>query len=136
MDKHFELQLSIYFISVMAEEVLEKLKEQLNCSICLDTYADPKLLQCFHVYCRKCLVPLVVRDEQGELGLTCPTCRQVTPIPAGGVAGLQSAFHINRFLEIRRKNWRIQQPLQMEVPQWMHLQGMLLDTVLSILRRN
>ena len=85
----------------MAEKVLEKLEDQLNCSICLDTYTDPKLLQCFHVYCRQCLVPLVDRDQQGQLGLTCPICRQVTPIPGRGVAGLQSAFHINRFLEIK-----------------------------------
>ena len=85
----------------MAEKVLEKLEEQLNCSICLDTYTDPKLLQCFHVYCRQCLVPLVDRDQQGQLGLTCPICRQATPIPGRGVAGLQSAFHVNRLLEIR-----------------------------------
>ena len=85
----------------MAEKVLEKLEEQLNCSICLDTYTDPKLLQCFHVYCRQCLVPLVDRDQRGQLGLTCPICRQVTPIPGRGVTGLQSAFHINRFLEIK-----------------------------------
>ena len=44
---------------------------------------------------------LVVRDEQGQLSLDCPTCRQATPIPANGVAGLQSAFHINHLLEIR-----------------------------------
>ena len=84
----------------MAEQVIKQLEEQLNCSICLDTYTDPKLLQCFHVYCRQCLVPLVDRVQQGRLGLACPTCRQVTPIPNKGVAGLQSAFHINRFLEI------------------------------------
>ena len=84
----------------MAEEALEKIEEQLNCSICLDTYTDPKLLQCFHVFCQQCLVPLGVRDQQGQLSLTCPTCRQVTPIPARGVAGLQSAFHINKLLEI------------------------------------
>ena len=86
---------------LMAEKVLKQLEEQLNCSICLDTYTDPKLLQCFHVYCRQCLVPLVDRDQQGQLGLTCPICRQVTPVPDRGVAGLQSAFHINRFLEIK-----------------------------------
>ena len=85
----------------MAEEVLKKLEEQLNCSICLDTYTNPKLLQCFHVYCQQCLVPLVDRDQQGQLGLTCPTCRQVTPVPDREVGGLQSAFHINRFLEIQ-----------------------------------
>ena len=85
----------------MTEQALKQLQEQLNCTICLDTYTDPKLLQCFHVYCRQCLVPLVDRDQQGRLGLTCPTCRQVTPIPDRGVVGLQSAFHINRFLEIK-----------------------------------
>ena len=84
----------------MAEEVLKKLEEQLNCSICLDTYIDPKLLQCFHVYCQQCLVPLGVRDQQGQLSLTCPACRQVTPIPDRGVAGLKPAFHINHLLEI------------------------------------
>ena len=85
----------------LAEMALEKLEEQLNCSICLHTYTDPKLLQCFHVYCRQCLVPLVDRDQQGRLGLTCPICRQATPIPGRGVAGLQSAFHINRLLKIK-----------------------------------
>ena len=86
----------------MAEKVVEraKVEDQLNCSICLDTYTDPKILQCFHVFCRQCLVPLGVRDQQGQLSLTCPTCRQATPIPARGVAGLQSAFHINNLLEI------------------------------------
>ena len=84
----------------MAEKVVARVEEQLNCSICLDTYTDPKILQCFHVFCRQCLVPLGVRDQQGQLSLTCPTCRRVTPIPAMGVAGLQSAFHINNLLEI------------------------------------
>ena len=43
---------------------------------------------------------LVVRDQQGLLILTCPTCRQATPVPANGVAGLQSAFQVNHLLEI------------------------------------
>ena len=49
----------------MAEEALKKLEEELNCAICLDTYTEPKLLQCFHVYCQQCLVKLTVRDQQG-----------------------------------------------------------------------
>ena len=84
----------------MSEKALKNLQEQLNCSICLDIYTDPKLLQCFHVFCRQCLVPLGVRDRQGQLSLTCPTCRQVTPIPDRGVSGLQSAFHINNLHQI------------------------------------
>ena len=88
----------------MAGEAIRKLEEQLNCSICLDIYDDPKLLQCFHTYCRKCLVKLVVRDQQGDLSLTCPICRQATPVPANGVAGLQSAFQTNEFLRIRDRS--------------------------------
>ena len=83
----------------MAEKVVQKLEDQLNCSICLDTYTNPKLLQCFHVYCKECLVRLVARDQQGQLSLTCPGCRQATPIPDTGVSGLQSAFHINHLLK-------------------------------------
>ena len=99
----------------MAEEALKRLEEQLNCSICLDTFTDtftdPKLLQCFHVFCRQCLVPLGVRDQQGQLSLTCPTCRQITPIPANGVTGFQSAFHINYLLEIKHSFEKLQDPL-------------------------
>ena len=84
----------------MAEKALKKVKDQLDCSVCLDTYTDPKLLQCLHVFCRKCLVKLVVRDQQGQLILTCPICRQDTPVPANGTAGLQPAFHTNHLLEI------------------------------------
>ena len=43
---------------------------------------------------------LVARDQQGQLSLTCPNCRQATPVPDTGVSGLQSAFHINHLLEI------------------------------------
>ena len=88
----------------MAEETLKRFEEELNCSICLDTYSDPKLLQCLHAYCCKCLVKLVVRDQQGQLILTCPMCRQDTPVPANGVVGLQPAFQINHFLEIMEEH--------------------------------
>jgi hypothetical protein len=88
----------------MAEMALQKVEDQLNCSICLDTYTDPKLLQCFHVYCKECLVRLVVRDQKGKLSLSCPSCRQDTPVPDTGVSGLQSAFHINHLLEIMEEH--------------------------------
>ena len=84
----------------MAEKSLEKLEDLVNCSICLDAYNEPKMLQCCHVYCRKCLVKLVIRDQYGQLSLICPMCRQSTPVPTNGVAGLQPACHINTILDI------------------------------------
>ena len=82
-------------------QALKKLEEQLNCSVCLDTYTNPKQLLCNHVYCQRCLARLVVRDQQGQLSLSCPICRQDTPVPTSGVAGLPSAFYISHLLEIR-----------------------------------
>ena len=92
----------------MAEEVVKKLEEQLNCLICLGTYTDPKLLQCNHVFCRDCLVGLAHRNPQG---LPCPTCRQVTPIPPSGVAGLQPAFQTNLLLEILSQHEKVKQDI-------------------------
>ena len=96
----------------MAEKALQKVEEQLNCSICLYTYTNPKLLQCFHVYCKECLVCLVARDQRGKLSLTCPNCRQATPVPDTGVSGLQSAFHIYHLLHgdsgrTQERNWTL-----------------------------
>ena len=85
----------------MAEAAaLKKLEDQLNCPVCLDTYTDPKQLQCNHVYCQQCLERNVVRNQRGRFILICPNCRQVTPVPANGVAGLQTAFQISHLLDI------------------------------------
>ena len=81
-----------------AKEALRKLEEELQCAICLGTYADPKLLNCNHVFCADCLPKLV----GGDNSLTCPTCRKVTPIPGNKVRGLQPAFRINTLLEIQK----------------------------------
>ncbi len=94
----------------MAYEALKKLGEQLTCAICLDTYKDPKLLHCLHVFCTRCLVLIVTRDQQGQLSLSCPTCRHVIIIPANGVRGLPSAFHINHLLEIKDSFKKVKEP--------------------------
>ena len=79
-------------------EALKKINAQLECSICLDTFKDPKLLQCFHVFCQLCLEPLVSRDGQS---LRCPACRRSIPLGPNGVSGLQSDFHVQHLFEIR-----------------------------------
>ena len=43
---------------------------------------------------------LQAQNEQGQPVLSCPNCRQITSVPASGVAGLQPAFHINHLLDI------------------------------------
>lgn len=82
------------------EQALKKLADQLKCSICLNSFDNPKLLQCFHVFCKKCLKPLVTQDHYGRQSVCCPNCRHSTILPQKGIPGLQSAFHIHHLFEI------------------------------------
>ena len=95
----------------VAKQALKKLEDQLTCAICLDAFKDPKLLQCFHVYCKECLQRLVVQDRQGQLSLCCPTCRQSTLLPpATNVSDLQPAFHIHHLFEIEDALEKVKEP--------------------------
>ena len=95
----------------VAKQALKKLEDQLTCAICLDAFKDPKLLQCFHVYCKDCLQRLVVTDRQGQLSLRCPTCRQSTLLPpATNVSDLQPAFHIHHLFEIQDALEKVKEP--------------------------
>ncbi|XP_018409120.1 PREDICTED: E3 ubiquitin/ISG15 ligase TRIM25-like [Nanorana parkeri] len=52
------------------------LKEELNCSICLEVYVDPVTLRCGHNFCRECINRVL--DSQRRCGVfTCPECRSV-----------------------------------------------------------
>ena len=83
----------------VVEEALRKITAQLECSICLDTLTDAKLLPCFHSFCKKCLERLVVQDRDGHT-LYCPTCRRTTLLPPTGVSGLQTDFHAEHLFEL------------------------------------
>lgn len=91
-------------------DVLEKLNKQLTCVICQDEYTQPKVLQCFHTFCKKCLVRLVKQGRprhgtelvaKGSYYIVCPTCRHTTFLSSDDVSSLQSGFHIYGFKEIR-----------------------------------
>ena len=83
----------------MTKDAIKKLDTKLECSICLDSFKKPKLLPCYHVFCKSpCLEKLVTKDGRS---LTCPTCRHIVPLSERGVAGLQSDFHIDHLFEIR-----------------------------------
>ena len=82
-------------------ESVNKIDCKLECPICLESYKEPKLLPCFHVFCKSpCLENLVQQGPDGPT-LSCPTCRKLVPLPDNGVAGLQTDFHIEHLFEIR-----------------------------------
>ena len=42
----------------------------MNCSICLETFLNPRILLCGHTFCEECLKKSIV-----NYNLSCPTCR-------------------------------------------------------------
>ena len=78
---------------------IEKIGLQLTCPIHLESFVDPRLLACHHVFCRKCLYELA--DNGTKSAIICPTCRHITRLPQDGVAGLPAAFDVIWLFELR-----------------------------------
>ena len=99
----------------VSKQAIKKLEDQLTCAVCLDTYKEPKLLHCFHAYCKDCLQRLAVQTgsiqpdvgaaieaAQARLSIRCPTCRKITVLsPSEGVNDLHPASHIYHLFEIQ-----------------------------------
>ena len=86
----------------VSEQALRKLEDQLTCGICLDSYTEPKLLQCFHVFCKQCLERLfVVRDCQ-RLYASPPQLPSSTLLPPGilMLTGLAEDGHWRQIFEV------------------------------------
>ena len=53
---------------------MKNLRKHVECSICLDTFTDPKTIACLHTFCCECLKKhalLTQRDGQ----FRCPECQ-------------------------------------------------------------
>ncbi|XP_063791247.1 E3 ubiquitin/ISG15 ligase TRIM25-like [Pseudophryne corroboree] len=50
------------------------LRQELDCSICLNIYTDPVTLRCGHNFCRVC-IDRVLDTQEGAGAYTCPDCR-------------------------------------------------------------
>ena len=62
--------------------LLKSLKKQVTCSICLDTYTEPKTISCLHTFCRECLERHArVSQRQGKF--RCPECQAEIDLPQG-----------------------------------------------------
>ena len=80
------------------EPLVENLKKQLTCSICLETYTDPKIISCLHTFCCKCLEKHARKNHrQGKF--RCPECQAEIDLPEGNhFDHLQTSFIHNSLL--------------------------------------
>ena len=82
------------------EELRINLKKQVTCSICLDTYTEPKIISCLHTFCCECLERHArVSQRQGKF--RCPECQEEIDLPEGNCFDcLPNSFLHNSLLSV------------------------------------
>ncbi|XP_038058535.1 tripartite motif-containing protein 45-like [Patiria miniata] len=77
---------------VTVESVLGSIQSHLECSICHTRYQEPKMLDCSHSFCLRCLQELKQSQTPDDGKITCPLCQRQTILPEGGVTKLNKNY--------------------------------------------
>ena len=88
------------FKTFTMESFLRNLTKQVTCSICLDTFNDPKIISCFHTFCCECLEKHArASHKQGKF--RCPECQAEIDLPEGNrFDRLPTSFFHNSLLNL------------------------------------
>ena len=81
-----------------SEKVIEN---ELTCFICGKQYTDPRLLSCFHYFCKLCIQNSCPVPEPGRCFIcTCPTCGKKTDLPESDAGKLNCAYFVKQKEEL------------------------------------
>ena len=83
---------------------LQDLKDEITCPVCQELFQDPKILPCFHYYCKRCVLQLAAREQP----FPCPECRGDTLLPPTGADGFPTAFFVNRMKSLHDAMEKVQ----------------------------
>jgi len=72
-----------------------------DCSICLETFKEPKLLPCIHTFCLQCLHTYCESKKPDE-ELACPLCRKVFSLPSGEAQNLPNNFFVIQLQQVNK----------------------------------
>ena len=80
--------------------LLNNLHEEVSCSVCMNTFTDPKQLPCLHSFCLHCLNG-ILRTSGRLVTIACPECRRECRVPtSGNLSDLPTNFRINSLLDV------------------------------------
>ncbi|KAK2154207.1 hypothetical protein LSH36_274g00031 [Paralvinella palmiformis] len=90
--------------AVIPDQSRSDFEDLLHCMICFEQYSTPKMLHCGHTFCADCLIGYHQTYQQQKRAvhgkLPCPTCRELTTLPGGGVSGLKNDFKVKKIEEM------------------------------------
>ncbi|XP_033645113.1 E3 ubiquitin-protein ligase TRIM7-like isoform X2 [Asterias rubens] len=102
---------------VTDQPLLQKISHRhLECQICMDRFKEPKMLECSHSYCLKCLQQLAETNPTSTK-LTCPACRSESLLTRKGVFELRTDFKLISLLDdIREHETELQSQREIQPP--------------------
>lgn len=71
----------------------------MECGLCLDIFVDPRILNCGHTFCLRCIKQQVIC---GETPNKCAICRQPWTIPKGGSDSLPKNYGLEAIVSAAR----------------------------------
>lgn len=84
--------------------------EELECKICYCPYSlasrRPKVLECCHRLCAKCLAKILDLGESPPNAVVCPFCRYITGLPGEAVGSLPDDCNLVTALSLQVRNHR------------------------------
>ncbi|XP_044076355.1 E3 ubiquitin-protein ligase RNF182 [Siniperca chuatsi] len=84
--------------------------EELECKICYCEYnlgsRRPKVLECCHRLCAKCLTKILDLGESPPNAVVCPFCRYITRLPGEAVSSLPDDCNLVAALTLQSRNHR------------------------------
>jgi hypothetical protein len=83
----------------MSLDVKRQLSCLTECSVCKETYNDPRMLPCVHSFCVICIQGFCDNKLPGD-HVPCPICRKIFTVPDNGVDGLPKNFFIEQLKDV------------------------------------
>ena len=80
------------------ESLLRNLENYLTCPICLNTFTEPKTIECLHTFCRDCLEKHALKTQRQGI-FQCPECQARLGVP-GCFDNLPTGFLQNSLLRV------------------------------------
>ncbi len=81
------------------------MKEKITCSICQENYTQPKVLPCFHYFCKQCILKIALILGKDKPFLCPKGCKEAT-LPGGNEDNFQTTFFVNHWKALYDKQER------------------------------
>ena len=84
----------------MASVPVKHLEDITECSVCFESYTDPRVLPCLHTFCLQCIENHGKDKNPGD-DISCPLCREKSAIPEGGICEFPKNFFMVKVIEVK-----------------------------------